>query len=129
MTDKKSCAGRVWGHGAFQSYQCSKTGTLEHNGQYYCKAHHPPSKKARDDASTEKYYAARAAEKAAECEKEELIRKGRLLDALIAEVRALPRYNVIPSSEESYGMVAAKGGDWLDIDEVDAVLSKYEDRS
>lgn len=45
---EERCAGvnrRTW-----HSYGCVRRGTLEHNGKTWCKIHHPPTVKAKDDA-------------------------------------------------------------------------------
>ena len=50
MSDKHPCAGRcidreMWTN----SYPCPRNGTLEHDGKWWCKQHHPPSVSARSE--------------------------------------------------------------------------------
>jgi len=63
-TEKVPCAGRVMHAGAWRTVQCSKSGSLEHEGRHFCKLHHPPTVKAKHDASIEAMHAKWADEKA-----------------------------------------------------------------
>jgi hypothetical protein len=42
------CEGSVWSLG--WSHLCGKNAAHEHEGQWFCKTHHPPSIKAKNDA-------------------------------------------------------------------------------
>lgn len=58
MTDTRKCVGQVNGGGRFGYFHrhgCAKNGTLEHEGKWYCKLHHPPTVKAKSDARMEAY--------------------------------------------------------------------------
>jgi hypothetical protein len=50
---KHICVGRAWSPVAFRSHQCSKTAKYEHEGQWYCKTHHPPTIAAKANARQE----------------------------------------------------------------------------
>jgi len=47
---KYKCVGRAWSPGAFRSHQCEATAKYEHEGQWYCKTHHPPTVAAKFQA-------------------------------------------------------------------------------
>jgi len=53
MAEKHKCAGKVWSQ--YSTYQCSKTGTLEHAGNWWCKTHHPPTVDAKTEARHQKW--------------------------------------------------------------------------
>lgn len=52
---KKNCSGRIWGD--YRYRPCSSTGSLEHDGHWWCKKHHPPSVAAKEEARQAKYEA------------------------------------------------------------------------
>jgi len=52
---KKNCSGKIWGDYLYRP--CSSTGSLEHDGHWWCKKHHPPSVAARGEARQAKYEA------------------------------------------------------------------------
>ena len=53
---KRWCAGQSWDRAGCGSwYPCSKGGTLEYDGKWWCKTHHPPSVAARDKALRDKW--------------------------------------------------------------------------
>ena len=39
----RRCSGRVWRD--YSDFPCRSAGTLEHDGKWYCKKHHPPTVK------------------------------------------------------------------------------------
>lgn len=48
MAEKHKCAATVWGD--YNPYPCSRSWSLEHEGKWWCKKHHPPTvKKFNDD--------------------------------------------------------------------------------
>ncbi len=49
-TKKHQCAGRVWRTGAWKSSECAHAGVIEHEGYWWCKRHHPPAVKEKEDA-------------------------------------------------------------------------------
>lgn len=53
MPDKPKCAGRVYDR--YHNFPCSKTGSLEHDGKFWCKTHHPPTVKEKRDAKHAKW--------------------------------------------------------------------------
>lgn len=58
MTDTRECNVRVRGDGrwgAINRRPCGKEATLEHEGKWYCKLHHPPTIKNKRDARAEAY--------------------------------------------------------------------------
>lgn len=50
---KQQCAGQVLGGRHF--HNCSRWGTLEHEGRMWCKTHHPPTEKERSEARYKKF--------------------------------------------------------------------------
>ncbi len=54
-TTKPPCSKSVFQ--GYKSYPCSRKGSVERDGQWYCKQHDPATKKAREDASYAKYQA------------------------------------------------------------------------
>lgn len=52
MTEHK-CVKVMWGGVAAVS--CGRSGKYEHEGKWYCKQHHPPTLKAKDEARREKW--------------------------------------------------------------------------
>jgi hypothetical protein len=46
------CKGDVWTVESYRSYPCNKNAAHEHEGQWFCKTHHPPTIKAKSDART-----------------------------------------------------------------------------
>ncbi len=58
MTAKKEkpyCQGRVWNGWSHAS--CLNGASMEHEGKYYCKTHHPPTVEAKRKARNEKWQA------------------------------------------------------------------------
>jgi len=54
------CAGKITS--GFHLHPCSRRGYAEHEGQWFCKMHHPPTLQAKDDERRRKDNAVRAAE-------------------------------------------------------------------
>jgi hypothetical protein len=53
--EKQKCAGTAYHAG--RSYNCGRTGTLEHDGKMWCKTHHPPTVEAKTKALHAKWEA------------------------------------------------------------------------
>jgi len=70
---KHTCCAPIYSSGSYRSYRCDKGAKYEHEGDWYCKTHHPPTVKAKRDANyatwvnqrNEQRAKARAAEDAA----------------------------------------------------------------
>jgi hypothetical protein len=54
-TEKHTCQGTAGTYRSFHRYTCGKTASLEHEGKWYCKRHHPPTIKAKDAARSAKW--------------------------------------------------------------------------
>ena len=52
---KEQCRGLVWRE--YTHTRCRCTGTLEHEGKWYCKKHHPPTVEAEKTAKQERWRA------------------------------------------------------------------------
>ena len=59
MAETHQCVKRVWSQ--YHDYPCGKNATLEHEGKWYCKTHHPPTVAAKDAARDAKWRAESAA--------------------------------------------------------------------
>ena len=47
-TEKHTCEKQIYpGSGWGRGHSCGRTATLEHNGGWYCKTHHPPTVNAK----------------------------------------------------------------------------------
>lgn len=94
---KPQCCGSVRGDGWGRPHQCARSGTLEHEGKLYCKTHHPPTVKAKDEERSARWRAEWAAEKAASekksAEAAEIKSKAAEYDAIKAERDALRAVN------------------------------------
>ena len=55
------CDGTIFGE--YWPYRCGVTAKHEHEGSWYCKTHHPPTVKAKDDARSAKLRAKLDAER------------------------------------------------------------------
>lgn len=53
-TAKPKCGARVLRTGGYRNHECGKTATHEHSGAHYCKTHHPPNVKAKQEAKRSK---------------------------------------------------------------------------
>lgn len=85
---KHTCCAPIYSSGSYRSYRCDKGAKYEHEGDWYCKTHHPPTVKAKRDASYSKWVAERQAqraeERAAEDAAAEQKRRAEAYDRLIA---------------------------------------------
>ena len=48
MTDKHTCCGSVWG--GFGFHRCGRGAKYAHEGNWYCKTHHPPTAQQKKEA-------------------------------------------------------------------------------
>ena len=89
MSEKHKCCGRVSPPDAWRSYQCGKNASMEHEGKHYCKTHHPPTVRAKRDASQAKWEAdwraRRSREEAAARAAAEQKRKAEAYDQLVGQ--------------------------------------------
>ena len=88
MTEKHQCAGNTRPSGAwYRPSRCPRNGTLEHDGKWWCKQHHPPSVKERDEVKHAGWDADWAASDKARMEAKaaqaELERRSRAYDAVM----------------------------------------------
>jgi hypothetical protein len=96
-----TCVGRVWSTGAFHSYECGKTAAYEHDGQWYCKTHHPPTIEAKAKAKQEerdrKWRYEKSLRDKADAERAEMKRRAalfpELLEALTYMLNVCPPIN------------------------------------
>jgi len=88
MPDKHICCGKVWG--GFDFHRCGRGAKYAHEGNWYCKTHHPPTAQQKNEAwrtaLKEKWDAERKAREEAAAAKAETKRRAalypELLDAL-----------------------------------------------
>jgi hypothetical protein len=52
--NKPKCEARIFGDWG-RSHQCGRGAKYEYDGKHYCKTHHPPEVKRRDEDRTKKY--------------------------------------------------------------------------
>ena len=80
--EKKQCAGvdRVGETWNKYNKPCGNAGTLEHEGRWWCKRHHPPSIEARHNARSKAFHDRLESERAAQAELE---RRSRAYDAAL----------------------------------------------
>jgi hypothetical protein len=88
------CVGRVWSPGAFRSHQCGKTAAYEHEGQWYCKTHHPPTRRAKRERAMKEWSEKVADSKQAEVERAEMERRAALFPVLLEALERIGGYKV-----------------------------------
>jgi hypothetical protein len=91
MSEHKCCA-RVWSSGGYHHHSCGRTAGYEHEGKRYCKTHHPPTVKAkneeRDRKWLEKYSYKRAVEEEAAKARAEQERRAECYSDLLEALKA-----------------------------------------
>lgn len=91
------CCGRVSSGSWGWTRDCTRTGSLEYEGDHYCKTHHPPTAKAKDDARRkeweEKWEREKQARKQQADKTAERDRKAEEYDAIKAERDCLRAVN------------------------------------
>jgi hypothetical protein len=75
MTDKHTCCGKIWG--TFGFHRCGRGAKYAHEGNWYCKPHHPPT-------AQQKFDAMRKAREEAAAAKAEMERRAALYPELLA---------------------------------------------
>lgn len=91
MSEKHTCCAKIYT--GYWSKTCGKGAAYEHEGKWYCKTHHPPTVKAKDEARTAKWQAEwdalnQAKEKARAAAAEQK-RRADCYDALVERVKEL----------------------------------------
>ena len=90
---KPKCCGLVSPAGAWRNYTCGKNASMEHEGKHYCKTHHPPTVRAKREASNAKlraeWEAQRVREQAARDAAAEQKRRADAYDQLVERVKEL----------------------------------------
>jgi hypothetical protein len=94
MTDKHTCHGEIWHRFGFN--RCGRGAKYAHEGNWYCKTHHPPTaqqkkeekKEARRTAFGEKLDAERKAREEAAAAKAETERRAALYPELLGALAA-----------------------------------------
>ena len=91
------CAGTVWKD--FHHCRCQVNASLEHDGEWWCKTHHPPTVKAKLEAKSAKWQEQWAAERKAAQEKrhaeEEKARKAAAYDRLMDRIFGKKEYETL----------------------------------
>jgi hypothetical protein len=110
MSEQHQCVGQVFGAGNYFGRMCGRTAKYEHNGKWYCKMHHPPTVKQKQDekrAAFEREWAAqRAANKRAEAARAETKRRAELFPELLEALQAMLR---MTERHATPGLIAAPG--------------------
>ena len=88
MSEKHKCCEMVWAQGSYRGYPCGKGANYEHEGKHYCKTHHPPTVREKNEARQAKWRhewdADQARQKAADAAKAEQKRRADSYEGLIA---------------------------------------------
>jgi hypothetical protein len=93
-----TCVGRAWSPGAFRSHQCGKTAAYEHDGQWYCKTHHPPTiaakANAREEERDRKWRYEKSLRDKADAERAEMKRRAALFPELLEALERIGGFTV-----------------------------------
>lgn len=93
MDEQHRCDEKVWRGVMVPFHPCQKKGTLQHDGRWYCKTHHPPTvaakKAARHAAWEAEFKAKQDAMAAARAERAEIERRAALYPKRMAEIKRL----------------------------------------
>lgn len=57
MSEKHKCCANAWKGWLCGNQPCGKSALHEHDGKWYCKKHHPPSVRAKEEARRAKWNA------------------------------------------------------------------------
>jgi len=91
MADKHICCGKVWG--GFGFHRCGRGAKYTHEGNWYCKTHHPPTVKQKNEAwrtaLKEKWDAERKAREEAAAAKAEMERRAALYPELLETLKRI----------------------------------------
>jgi hypothetical protein len=108
MTDKHTCCGSVWGGFAF--HRCGIGAKYAHEGNWYCKTHHPPTaqqkKEAWRTALKEKWDAERKAWEEAAAAKAETERRAALYPELLEALRRIATVNAMDYEYQAWARAA-----------------------
>ena len=89
MADKHICCGKVWG--GFGFHRCGRGAKYAHEGNWYCKTHHPPTAQQKNEAwrtaLEEKRDAERKAREEAAAAKAEMERRAALYPELLETLK------------------------------------------
>ncbi len=103
MTDKHICCGKVWG--GFGFHRCGRGAKYAHEGNWYCKTHHPPTVKQKKEAwlmaLKEKCDAERKAWEEAAAAKAETERRAALYPELLEALRLIAATNPVDAALDS----------------------------
>lgn len=132
---KPKCCGLVSSAGAWRKYTCGKNASMEHEGKHYCKTHHPPTVRAKREASNAKlraeWDAQRVREQAARDAAAEQKRRADAYDQLVGRVKELEGVlrdavdcGMVPKSSAADGGASKYGAQVLVADRIRAALSK-----
>ena len=106
---KNKCVGELWGGYVF--HVCGAKASLEHEGEHFCKRHHPPTVAAKKAAKHAAWNAKRDAENAVrnkrDSEAAEQKRRADLYPDLLAVCQAILRYQALIDSDQTWGFVDA----------------------
>lgn len=95
MSSKHTCPAKVYG-GSYLGHRCSRNAAYEHEGVFFCKTHHPPTVKAKDEKRHEewrrKWDEEKAARKVAEDARKEMERKASCFDEMLEALRLADRF-------------------------------------
>jgi uncharacterized Zn finger protein (UPF0148 family) len=114
MSEQHQCVDRVFGAGNYFGRMCGRTAKYEHNGTWYCKTHHPPTVKQKQDekraAFKREWAAQRAANERAEAARAETKRRAELFPELLAALRLAQEWlqGSEPGRAQYLGVVIAK---------------------
>jgi hypothetical protein len=107
MTDKHTCCGEIW-HG-FGFNRCGRGAKYAHEGNWYCKTHHPPTVKQKNEAwrtaLEEKRDAERKAREEAAAAKVETERRAALYPELLEALKLAQ--SIIGHPEDAHSKLIA----------------------
>lgn len=96
MADKHTCCGKIWG--VFGFSRCGRGAKHAHEGNWYCKTHHPPTVKQKNEARRivfeEKFDAEHKAREEAAAAKAEMERRAALYPELLEALKRIKQTGV-----------------------------------
>jgi hypothetical protein len=108
MTDKHICCGEIW-HG-FGFNRCGRGAKYAHEGNWYCKTHHPPAVKQKNEAwrtaLEEKLKAERKAREEAAAAKAEMECRAALYPDLLEVLHRIATVNAMDYEYRTWARVA-----------------------
>jgi len=92
----RKCPAKVYDSGAMSSHTCGRAAAFEFGGRWFCKTHHPPTVKAKDEARhkayTDKFNAEMARNAAARKAAAEQARRAACFDDLLEALQRLMQH-------------------------------------